>query len=410
MPEAGGFLVRTGIESAVAAVLLAVAEIPSPTPTVPFVAAVVAGIAAGGVLVPLLALTPRIPLRPKRGRARLLLAAGAVLAIGSACEEIVWRWAVMGTLAQTWGIGWAYLASTAGFALSHGSGRAIAVHLLTGATFGGVYIATGSLASCIAAHVAYNLLVLLAVEGGRCKTAALAAGSVIPVALRHVTKRFRGTTALDRLSLEVGEGQVVALLGPNGAGKTTALRITVGLRKPDSGEALLFGRDPRDSRSRSAVGVTPQDTGFPGTLRVREVIAFARAHYERPLAEGDTLAAFGLAPIARRQIGGLSGGERRRLAVALAFVGGSRLVVLDEPTTGLDVESRLQVWDAIHSYAAGGGSVLLTTHYLEEAEALATRIAMIAGGRIVRAGTPAEIKRGAESLEQAFLASTRTTS
>jgi ABC-2 type transport system ATP-binding protein len=226
-----------------------------------------------------------------------------------------------------------------------------------------------------------------------------------PVRLDRVLKRFGDVTALDGVSLELRAGEILALLGPNGAGKTTAIGVVLGLRRPDAGEARLFGRDPREPASRRRVGSTPQELDFPGTLTVTEVLDFAGRHFPERADVGELLARFGLEDVARRQCGGLSGGQRRRLAVALAFVGDPVVVVLDEPTTGLDVEARKSVWDAIRSHRARGGSALLTTHYLEEAEALALRVVVLVSGRIVCEGRPREIARahGNGSLEDAFL-------
>jgi ABC-2 type transport system ATP-binding protein len=213
-----------------------------------------------------------------------------------------------------------------------------------------------------------------------------------PAVLERVGKSYGKVEALKGFSLTVRAGEVVALLGPNGAGKTTAVMILLGLRSPDEGSARIFGRDPREVKARRLLGATPQETGFPATLRVAEVIDLVRAHYPHPLDTADVVTRFGLAEVARRQVGGLSGGQKRRLAVALAFVGTPRAVFLDEPTTGLDVEARRRVWDAIRAYAENGGTVLLTTHYLEEADALASRVAVIAGGTTLAEGSPAEVK------------------
>jgi ABC-2 type transport system ATP-binding protein len=210
--------------------------------------------------------------------------------------------------------------------------------------------------------------------------------------LEHVTKCFGSRTALSDVSFVAPQGAIVGLLGPNGAGKTTALSLLVGLRRPDTGTALLFGTDPRRPESRRRLGVTPQESAFPLTLRVQEIIDLIRAHYPRPLRADELLERFGLEELARRQTGGLSVGERRRLALALAFAGAPELVVLDEATTGLDVESRLAAWNAIRDYAGTGGTVLLTTHYLEEAEALASRIVVLDQGRVVSEGTVGEIR------------------
>jgi len=185
---------------------------------------------------------------------------------------------------------------------------------------------------------------------------------------------------------------VVALLGPNGAGKTTALSVLLGLRRPDRGEATLFGAPPGSRRSRARIGVAPQEVDFPQTLRVGEIVELVRAHYAAPRPSEAVLAAFGLAPLAGRQAGGLSGGERRRLAVALAFVGSPELVFLDEPSSGMDVEARRGLWEGVRSYAAAGGTVLLTSHNLEEVEALASRVVVARAGRVVALGSVAELR------------------
>jgi ABC-2 type transport system ATP-binding protein len=228
---------------------------------------------------------------------------------------------------------------------------------------------------------------------------------VIAAALREVTKRFGETAALDSVDLEVQAGEVRALLGPNGAGKTTALSLLLGLRRPDSGKVELFGRDPRVPAARVSVGATPQESGFPPTLRVRELVDLVRAHFPAPAPAVELLERFGLTGVARRQTGGLSGGERRRLSVALAFAGRPRALFLDEPTAGLDVESRRAVWRELQAYAAAGGTVVLTTHHVEEAEALASQVVLLARGRVVAEGSPAELslRAGALRLEDAFV-------
>jgi ABC-2 type transport system ATP-binding protein len=210
--------------------------------------------------------------------------------------------------------------------------------------------------------------------------------------LRGVHKRFGEHEALRGLTLEAEAGEVVALLGPNGAGKTTAISILLGLRRADSGCARVLGRPAGDLTARRQVGLTPQEASFPPTLRVREVIELVSAHYaHRPPVEA-TLERFGLAGLARRQTGGLSGGERRRLALALAFVGEPPLLVLDEPTAGLDGETRAEAWAAIREASRDGRAVLLTTHHLDEAEAVASRIVVVRDGRDVASGTPVEIR------------------
>ncbi len=216
--------------------------------------------------------------------------------------------------------------------------------------------------------------------------------TAVAARLDGVRKSLGSRVVLHDVSYEAPVGSIVALLGQNGAGKSTSLSLLLGLRRPDAGRATLFGEDPRRARARRRIGVTPQETAFPTTLRVREIVDLVGAHYERPLPTATTCARFGLTDLAGRQTGGLSGGEKRRLAVALAFVGKPAMVVLDEPTTGLDVESRQATWEAIGSYAGEGGTVLLTTHHLEEAEALASLIVVIDCGRVLARGTLEEIR------------------
>jgi ABC-2 type transport system ATP-binding protein len=222
--------------------------------------------------------------------------------------------------------------------------------------------------------------------------------------LENVTKRFGAVRALDSVSFAAEPGSTLALLGANGAGKSTALAILLGLRWPDAGKATLFGLDPRRRASRLPVGVALQETSFPLTLRVRELVDLVRAHYRAPEPTSTLFGRFGLDELSGRQLGGLSGGERRRVAVALAFAGRPRLVVLDEPTAGLDRLARRAVWDAVHAHVAAGGTTVLTTHYLEEAEALATRVVVIDEGAIVADGAVASIKRAAGLARVTFRA------
>jgi len=231
---------------------------------------------------------------------------------------------------------------------------------------------------------------------------------MIAAELREVSKRFGGTVALDGIDLQLVRGETLALLGPNGAGKTTALSIILGLRRPDAGEVRLLGADPKRPGTRIPIGVTPQEASFPPTLRVREIVDLVRAHFPAPAATDDLLARFGLTDCVGRQAGGLSGGERRRLSIALAFAGRPTVVFLDEPTSGLDVEARRAVWTELAAYAAAGGTTLLTTHYLEEAEALASRIVLVSRGRVAAEGTPRQLAADhGGTLEDAFLLLTR---
>lgn len=219
-----------------------------------------------------------------------------------------------------------------------------------------------------------------------------------------VTRRYASTVALAGVSLSIQSGELVGLLGPNGAGKSTVLNLLTGVRRPSSGLVELFGGAPADPRNRRQIGVTPQETGLPPTLRVGEVVDYVAAHFPDPVDRGELLARFGLDGLVRRQTGGLSGGQRRRLAVALAFVGRPRLVFLDEPTTGLDVEVRRVLWDAIRAFHAEGGTVLLTSHYLDEVEALAQRVVVLGAGRVLADDTVGAV-RGLVGVHRVSLAS-----
>ncbi len=325
-------------------------------------------------------------------RAPALTAVGVFLLARSAFEEVVWRGFVFGLLTRL-GAATALGGSTIAFALSHWRPQRwrMAAHLVTGGAFASLYYSTGSLTGAIAAHGTYNVLIALSLAG----EAGLrrdAHGSVAVARATNVTKRYDVTEAVRGVSLRLFNGELLGLLGPNGAGKTTLLGLLLGLRRPDAGTVRLFGLDPRSMVARASVGVTGQETGFPPTLRVSEVVDLVRAHFPNPVARDELLVRFDLAGIARQQAGGLSGGQRRRLAVALAFVGRPRALFLDEPTTGLDVESRQAVWREIREHVASGGAVLLTSHYLDEVEALATRVAVMRCGEVVAEGSVSEIR------------------
>jgi ABC-2 type transport system ATP-binding protein len=218
-----------------------------------------------------------------------------------------------------------------------------------------------------------------------CKTAAA-------VWLDSIHKTYGTVCALSGLDVTLAAGEIHAFLGSNGAGKTTAIGIMTGLRRADSGSVEVLGGDPQDVAVRRRIGLTPQESGFPNNLRVSEIIRLVRAHYTTPLSDADLFAQFPLQAVWRRQAGGLSGGQKRTLAVALAFVGNPDLVFLDEPTTGLDVTARQTLWQAVLRYRNTGGTAVLTTHYLEEAEALASRVVVMCKGRAVAEGTVDDIR------------------
>ena len=210
--------------------------------------------------------------------------------------------------------------------------------------------------------------------------------------LRNVTKRYGKVTALTDLNLAIQPGEIVALLGPNGAGKTTAINLLLGLIQPDSGQALMFGQSPQSRLNRMRTGTLMQVSGIPETLTVREHLEGFASYYPQPLAIREVVEATGLSGLEGRLYSRLSGGQRQRLHLALALIGDPQVLFLDEPTTGLDLETRRALWQLVREFSASGRTVLLTTHYLEEADALANRIVMLRQGHIVADGTPAEIK------------------
>jgi len=205
-----------------------------------------------------------------------------------------------------------------------------------------------------------------------------------PIArLLDVSRTFGNVVALDHVSVDLRRGELVGLLGPNGAGKSTLISLLCGQRKPSAGRVEIFSGDPRTAKNRVRLGMTPQETGLPPTLRVGEVLNFVASHYPDPMATGPLLERFGLSHKGGSQTGGLSGGQKRRLSLALALVGRPDLILLDEPTTGLDVEARRHVWSAIRDYHGSGGTVVLSSHNMAEVEELARRVVVIDRGRVV---------------------------
>jgi ABC-2 type transport system ATP-binding protein len=210
--------------------------------------------------------------------------------------------------------------------------------------------------------------------------------------LHSVTKRYENVPALDNFSFQLRAGEVVALLGPNGAGKTTAVRLLLGLIAPTAGSVRVMGRDPRDSETRTRIGAMLQVARVPEVLRVCELIDLFRSYYPQPMDSREVTRIARLEGLEDRMFAKLSGGQKQRTLFGLAICGNPDLIILDEPTTGMDIESRRALWDEVRELAAAGKTVLLTTHYLEEADTLATRVVVINHGKTVCEGTPSEIR------------------
>ncbi|WP_062347602.1 ABC transporter ATP-binding protein [Herbidospora yilanensis] len=220
------------------------------------------------------------------------------------------------------------------------------------------------------------------------------------IVIRGLRKAYRHVLAVDGLSLTVPQGQRLALLGPNGAGKTTTISVLLGLLAPDAGTTSVFGRDSRSAVNDGLVGVMQQEIGLPPRVTVREIVRFARAVFPAPLPYDEILAQAGLAGLDRTRVDRLSGGQRQRVRFALALAGDPKLLVLDEPTAGLDVEARRDFWDGL---STSGRTVVFSSHHLDEADRFADRIVVLNRGRLIADGTSAEIKKGGD-LEDAFLA------
>jgi ABC-2 type transport system ATP-binding protein len=216
--------------------------------------------------------------------------------------------------------------------------------------------------------------------------------NLIVAHLEGVNKNYGNVRALHGVNFKVRAGEVVALLGPNGAGKTTAVKLLLGLMQPNSGKVRVFGGDPTNPENRMKTGAMLQVGRVPETLRVREHIDLFSSYYQRQLSLAEVLSAAGLDKLSNRKYGELSGGQKQRVLFALAICGDPDLLVLDEPTVGLDVEARRMLWEEIRRLVRRGKTVLLTTHYLQEADALADRIAVIHQGEIIAKGMPSEIK------------------
>ena len=221
-----------------------------------------------------------------------------------------------------------------------------------------------------------------------------------------------GVLALDGVSLEVGAGTFFGLLGPNGAGKTTLINSIVSLARPDSGSVEVFGRDAYEEfrEARRMIGVSPQEINLDKFLTVEETMLFHAGYYGVPKDKareraGELLERFALTDKRKQRVNTLSGGMKRRVLFARALMHDPKVLFLDEPTAGVDVELRYKLWGYIRELNHGGLTILLTTHYLEEAEALCEEVALINGGRIAAQGTSAELKEryGAASIEEVYL-------
>ncbi len=225
------------------------------------------------------------------------------------------------------------------------------------------------------------------------------------IVVRELRKSYDGVEALRGISFEVAEGEVFGLLGPNGAGKTTTVEILEGYRKRDGGEASVLGYDPGDSPRalRERVGVVLQHSEVTPLLTVREAHLLFAGYYAKPRDVDEVLELVGLMDKRDARVKTLSGGQKRRLDLGIALVGDPDLVFLDEPTTGFDPAARRSAWEMILSLRALGKTILLTTHYLDEAQRLADRVAVIRAGRIVSLGTPAELIGDARATEIRFI-------
>jgi len=212
------------------------------------------------------------------------------------------------------------------------------------------------------------------------------------IEVKDLVKRFGDFKAVDHINMKFEKGKITALLGPNGAGKTTTISMILGLLKPTSGEVQVLGQPAGTKALRERVGAMMQDVKAPDGLRVDEVLQLFRSYYKKPLSLEQLLDISGLHGEAKKRASSLSGGQRRRLAFAQCLAGDPEMILLDEPTVGMDIEARGRFWDTIRGMAARGRTIILTTHDLEEADAVADYITMIAKGRVVAEGTSAALK------------------
>ncbi|MER7009477.1 ABC transporter ATP-binding protein [Dactylosporangium sp. NPDC000555] len=212
------------------------------------------------------------------------------------------------------------------------------------------------------------------------------------VQLTGLAKRFGPVTAVDGLDLTIRRGEVVALLGPNGAGKSTTIDMLLGLQRPDTGEVRLYGDTPEKAIARGTVGALMQSGGLLPDLTAEETVRLAAGLQRNPRPVGEVLERAGVTEFAKQRVAGLSGGQQQRIRFAMALVVNPDLLVLDEPTTGMDVETRRAFWASMREETARGRTVLFATHYLEEADDYADRIVLLRSGRVIADGTSAQIK------------------
>jgi ABC-2 type transport system ATP-binding protein len=222
------------------------------------------------------------------------------------------------------------------------------------------------------------------------------------IEITHLRKAYGNVVAVDDVSLSVAEGEIFGILGPNGAGKTTVVECAIGLRAPDAGTIRLLGLDPQADRDevRQVTGVQLQASALPAKLRVGEILDMYQSFYRHPADMDELVEALGLAAKRRAYYRSLSGGQRQRLSVALALIGRPRIAVLDEMTTGLDPQARRDTWDLIEGVRDRGMTILLVTHFMEEAERLCDRVALIQSGRVVALDTPAGLTARASGGKQ----------
>lgn len=225
------------------------------------------------------------------------------------------------------------------------------------------------------------------------------------VELSGVSKRFGKIEALNNFELQVQPAELLAVLGPNGAGKSTAIALMLGLQQPDSGSVRLFGGSPMNVAMRRQIGVMMQDAGLAPELRVREHVDLVASYYPDPMSAEEALTLTGTSPLATRPYGKLSGGQKRQVQFAMAIVGRPKLLFLDEPTVGLDIRSRELMWAAVRELVHQGVSIVLTTHYLEEAESLADRVVVLAKGRAIAGGTVDELRALVDRRHISFVSS-----